>query len=187
MIFWLILISVLTMSLGFGIFFGTTLYSVLFGAPFVPTDHRNVARMIEAAAIRPGEKFADLGSGDGRIVIAAAQAGARAEGWEVNPYLWLLSKFNIWRAGVGDRATVHLESYWWRKFEDADVVSLFLINPQMKNMQDKLRREMKPGSRVVSYAFKFPDWKPSSSRDGVHLYEAYEAHGGPLDKSDKSR
>lgn len=168
--FWLIVISTLVMSLAFGIFFGTTAYSVFFGAPFVPTDRRNVERMIAALALKPEEKFADLGAGDGRLVVAAARAGARAEGWEINPYLWLAAKYNIWRSGLGARAKMHLGSYWWEKFHDTGAISLFLINTQMARMEKKLLDELPAGSRVVSYAFKFPGWQPSSSANGVHLY-----------------
>lgn len=168
--FWLVLISTLVFSLAFGIFFATTAYSVFFGAPFVPTDSRHVAEMIAAVNLKPGEIFADLGCGDGRLVIAAAQAGAKAEGWEIIPYLCLIAKFRIWRAGVGDRAKIHWGSYWWEHFSRIDVVSLFLIDIQMARMQKKLQVELRPGSRVVSYVFKFPEWQPISIERGVYLY-----------------
>ncbi len=157
-------------SLACGIFFVTTAYSVFFGAPFVPTDKRRVETMLDLAKVRAGEKVVDLGCGDGRIVVAAAKRGARAEGWEISPYLWLLAKRNIRRAGAAHLATVRLGSYWAQRFDDADVVTLFLIDMQMAKMERKLRAELKPGSRVVSYAFKFPNWQPDEKREGVYLY-----------------
>lgn len=158
------------LSLAVGTFFVTTAYSVLFGAPFVPTDMRRVGAMLALADVRPGEKLVDLGSGDGRIVVAAAKAGAIAEGWEVNPYLWLVSVWNIRRHGVQDRARVRLGSYWAQPFRDADVITLFLITAQMRPMERKLRAELKPGSRVVSYAFSFPEWAHDDKQSGVYLY-----------------
>ncbi len=165
-----IALLVATLSLLGGVFFVSTAYSVFFGAPFVPTDHERVRSMLLHAGLKPGEKLADLGSGDGRIVIAAAKAGAFAEGWEVSPYLWLWSQWNIRRAGVGDRARVHLGSYWDHPFDDVDVVTLFLITMQMPRMERKLRAEMKPGGRVVSYAFTFPHWPSEGKLDGTFLY-----------------
>ncbi len=152
-------------------FFVTTAYSVFFGAPFVPTDARNVEEMIRLSGLKPGEYLVDLGSGDGRILIAAARAGARAEGWEISPFLWLWSLWKIGRAGVGDKVRVHLGSYWNERFQRADVVTLFLINTQMQRMEKKLRAELPQGSRVVSYAFQFPTWAlVQRGSSGVRLY-----------------
>lgn len=159
------------LSLLAAVFFVTTFWSVAFGAPFVPTDRRNVEGMLALAALKPGEKLVDLGAGDGRILIAAARAGARAEGWEINPYLWLWSRWQIRLAGVEHLAKARLGSYWPRRLSDADVVTLFLIDTKMPPMERKLRVELKPGSRVVSYIFKFPSWPVSgASGTGLRLY-----------------
>lgn len=163
-------VLVAVLSLATGAFIVTTGYSVLFGAPFVPTDRRRVQEMLALSGLRPGEKLVDLGSGDGRIVVAAAKAGAIAEGWEVNPYLWMLSAWNIRRHGLQGRARVRLGSYWAQPLRDADVITLFLITTQMRPMERKLRAELKPGSRVVSYAFTFPEWAHEEARSGVYLY-----------------
>ncbi|MEK9151969.1 MAG: hypothetical protein AAB692_01235 [Patescibacteria group bacterium] len=171
MSFWLIVISTIIMSLMFGVFFATTGYSVFFGAPFLPTDKRNVDFMIALSGLKPGDRFADLGSGDGRLVIAAAKAGAKAEGWEINPYLWLISKLRIAFSGVGKNAKVHLGSYWWENFKGVDAVSLYLIHIQMPRMEKKLQAELAPGARVVSHVFKFPTWQPVEKRGAVYLYQ----------------
>ncbi len=165
-----IIAFVLVIALAGGIFFATTAYSVFFGAPFVPTDEQRVSAMLALAELKPGEKLYDLGSGDGRIVIAAARAGAYAEGWEISPYLWLYSTWQIRRQGLGDRARIHLGSYWEEKFNDADVVTLFLITQQMGRMQGKLQDELRLGGRVVSYAFKFPHWQHERKDRGLFLY-----------------
>lgn len=158
------------MSLAMAAFFVSTAYSLLFGAPFVPMDHAGVAEMIRVAGVGPGQKVYDLGSGDGRILVAAAKAGAHAEGWEVSPFLWLYSRWNIKRQGVADRAKVHFGSYWDSSMADADVITLFLVTIQMGKMEKKLQAELRPGSKVASYAFTFPNWKQSVRSGAVHLY-----------------
>jgi hypothetical protein len=159
------------LSLACAVLIVTTGYAVLTGAPFLPTGRKRVGEMLALAELRPGETLVDLGSGDGRIVVAAAKAGARAEGWEISPYLWLWSQWNIRRAGVADRARVRLGSYWGEPVGHADVVTLFLITDKMPRMEEKLRRELRQGSRVVSYAFTFPEWRHEKKTDGgVTLY-----------------
>lgn len=165
-----IAIFVALFSLLLGAFFATTAYSLFFGAPYVPTDQERVHAMLRLADLKPGERLYDLGSGDGRIVIAAARQGAFAEGWEISPYLWLISWLKIRRLGLQDRARVRLGTYWGEKFHDADVVTLFLITMQMGRMERKLREELRPGSRVVSYAFDFPRWEHESKDRGIFLY-----------------
>jgi hypothetical protein len=165
-----VVLFVLAVSLIGGTLFATTAYSVFFGAPYVPTDRARVDAMMSLTGLKPGEKLYDLGSGDGRIVIAAAKAGAHAEGWEISPYLWLYSTWQIRRQGLGDRAKIHLGSYWEEHFRDADVVTLFLITQQMGRMQRKLQDELRPGGRVISFAFKFPDWQHESKDRGLFLY-----------------
>lgn len=157
-------------SLTAAVLFVATAYSVFFGAPFVPTDEGRVRTMLTLSGLRPGEKLVDLGSGDGRIVIAAAKAGATAEGWEVNPFLWLWSSWRIRMLGLGSLARIRLGSYWGERFHDADVVTLFLITAQMPRMERKLQAELRPGSRVASYAFRFPGWEHQEKKDGVYLY-----------------
>lgn len=167
--------AVIAVALVLGTLLVTTGYSVLFGAPYLPTSASTAAEMLRLAGLKPGEKLADLGSGDGRLLIAAARAGAEAEGWEINPALWLLSLWNIHRAGVG--ALVRLGSYWHDRV-DADVVTLFLIRTQMKRMRRKLLAELKPGARVVSYIFEFPDWpKAGETERGAKLYVVPDKNG----------
>lgn len=145
-------------------------YALFFGAPYVAMEKDRVAKVLAMVDLKAGEKLVDLGSGDGRILIAAAGAGARAEGWEVNPYLWAYSAWKIWRLGLGGRARVHLGSYWPASFNDADAVTLFLVTDQMPRMEEKLRKELKSGARVVSFVFPFPDWSAEKQAENTFLY-----------------
>jgi len=147
-----------------------TVYGALSGAPWLPTDDAHVDRMLVVAGVKPGETVVDLGAGDGRFLIAAARAGAKAEGWEINPYLVAVGRWRIARAGLSHLATLRLGSYWPEHMGHADVVTLFLITGQMKKMQEKLRAELKPGSRVVSYVFTFPEWEAKEAGGSIALY-----------------
>jgi len=163
-------LAVASASILISVFVWTAGYAAFGGAPYVGSRDDRVSAMLSLSGLKPGERLIDLGSGDGRIVIAAAKTGARAEGWEINPYLWALSLWNIWWAGVGDKARIHLGDYWSTDLGDVDVVTLYLLPSKMSQMESKLRREIKEGSRVVSNAFKFPTWPRTSDSGGVHLY-----------------
>lgn len=144
--------------------------SLLAGVPWVPARARAVEAMIALARPAPGELWVDLGSGDGRILIAAARAGARAVGYEVNPFLVFYSRLAIRLQGMSGRADVRWTSYWPADLSEADVVSLYASVPLMPRLQDKLRAGLKPGARVVSLVFRFPDWKPEKTDARLFLY-----------------
>jgi cyclopropane fatty-acyl-phospholipid synthase-like methyltransferase len=139
------------------------------GAPFVPTQKQTLEKMIEAAKIQPGEKLADLGSGDGRILIAAARAGAEAHGYEINPLLFFWSRWKIRQAGLASKAFVHWKNFWLADFSDYDIVMLFGITGIMPKLETKLKTELKPGARVVSNIFKFPNWE-STKEGAISIY-----------------
>ena len=141
------------------------------GAPFVPTGSRTLKTMIDLANIQPDEKVADLGSGDGRIVIAIARVGAEAHGYEINPFLVLWSRYRINRAGLSRRAFVHWRDIWRVDFASFKVITVFGMVHIMGPLERKLRRELRPGSRVVSNTFKFPCWPLSSKEGRVYLYD----------------
>lgn len=143
---------------------------MLLGAPFVPIEAVVLKRMIELITIQPGEKAADLGSGDGRIAIALAKAGARAEGYEINPLLVLVSRKNIQNASVTKQAIVHWKNFWKQDLSAFQVVTLFGMPHMMKKLQDKLQKELKPGARVISHQFKFPDWSVARQESQLYLY-----------------
>ena len=139
------------------------------GAPFVPTDKSTLEKMISAAGIRPGIKIADLGSGDGRIVIAAAQAGAVAHGYEINPVLVWWSRYKIKKAGLEGSAFIHWKSFWNANLQEFDVVMLFGITSIMNRLGQKLQRELKPRAKVISNIFKFTNWEHEKV-DSVYIY-----------------
>lgn len=140
------------------------------GAPFAPTSRRIVPVMMALAQVKPGDRVYDLGSGDGRLVVAAAEKGAHAVGYEINPWLVWRARRKIRARGLEAHARIVCGNYWHTRFNDADTIFLFLITNKMAAMERKLQRELKPEARVVSWAFKFPTWGPAEKRDGVYCY-----------------
>lgn len=140
------------------------------GAPYLPTKRQAVERMMGLADIRQGVKAADLGSGDGRIVIALAKAGAEAHGYEVNGVLAQVSKKKIARAGVGCCAFIHHQDFWDADLKEFDVVTVFGMTHIMKRLGHKLEAELPAGARVVSNGFRIPGWKPAQTDGNLILY-----------------
>jgi SAM-dependent methyltransferase len=148
------------------------LFAAMSGGPYVPSKTETVERMITRAKIKPGETFIDLGSGDGRLLIAAAKAGARAVGYEIHPFLVWWSRLRVKRAGLSDRIQILQKSLWEADVSLADVIGVYLVDYRMAALEKKLQKELKPGTRVVSNGFRFPHWQPESENGGVRFYIA---------------
>ena len=146
------------------------LFLIINGAPFVPSHNKTVHKMINLLYIKAGEKAADLGSGNGKIVIALARAGAEAHGYEINPLLVWWSRRNIRQAGLEGKAFVHLRNFWSEDFSDFNVVTLYGVPHIMERLEKKLLQELPRGARVVSNSFTFPDWPWTQKEDNVYLY-----------------
>lgn len=167
----LLSIAITLFAIALNIFILTTvLIPMLLGAPFVPIDKTVLKRMIALLQVQPGEKAADLGSGDGRIVIELAKAGVRAHGYEINPLIVLTSRKNIKNARISQQASIHWKSFWNQDFSSFQIITLFGMPHMMKKLQEKLSRELKPGARVISHQFMFPDWQISQQESQLYLY-----------------
>jgi protein-L-isoaspartate O-methyltransferase len=133
-------------------------------APFVTTPPDVVERMLSIANTGPADYVVDLGSGDGRIVIAAAKEfGARGLGLELDPKLVQLSRGNAQAAGVAGRTEFRVEDVLRADFSQADVVTVYLLPGLMAQLAPLFLDKLKPGSRVVTHAFVFPSWKPDKA------------------------
>ena len=113
------------------------------------------------SGLKPGETLYDLGSGDGRIVIAAAQKyGARAVGVEISERLVRTANENIKRAGVEARVRIIQGHLLDVDLSEADVVTLYLLTSSNDQLRPNLEKYLKPGARVVSHDFQIRGWKP---------------------------
>jgi precorrin-6B methylase 2 len=125
---------------------------------WVPTSDALVARMLDLAKVTPQDYVVDLGSGDGRTVIAAAKRGATALGIEYNPDMVELSQRNAQTAGVGNKATFVKADLFESDFSKATVVTMFLLPTINLKLRPKIL-DMKPGTRIVSNTFTMEDWE----------------------------
>ena len=126
---------------------------------WVPTPHALVDKMLDTAGVTASDFLIDLGSGDGRTVIAAAKRGAKALGIEYNPELVQLSRRNAAKEGVAGRAEFIEGDVFETDFSKATVLTLFLLQDLNLRLRPKIL-EMNPGVRVVSNTFDMDDWMP---------------------------
>jgi protein-L-isoaspartate O-methyltransferase len=132
--------------------------------PFVPTPYTVVDKMLRLAGVGPSDTVYDLGSGDGRIVIAAAQKfGARAVGVEIRSELWKQSSQEIARLGLEKRARIIHENMFQVNVGAATVVTLYQLTAVNDRLRPLLEKRLRPGARVVSVDFEVPDWTPAKT------------------------
>ncbi|HEY9446014.1 MAG TPA: class I SAM-dependent methyltransferase [Burkholderiales bacterium] len=128
---------------------------------YVPTPDDVVDKMLELAAVGAGDVVYDLGCGDGRIVIAAAQRyRARGVGIDIDPQRINEATANAVRAGVADRVRFIEGDLFEADIREATVVTLYLLTRLNAKLKPKLLQELKPGTRVVSHAFDMGNWAP---------------------------
>jgi SAM-dependent methyltransferase len=140
--------------------------------PFVPSPQEVVDKMIDLAGVKQGDVVYDLGSGDGRIVTAAAKKGAKAVGFEIDGDLVKQSRENIRAAGVQDSAEIRQQDILTVDLSPASVVTMYLLPDVNLKLKPNLLSQLKPGSRVVSHSFDMGDWKPDKAErvEGRTIY-----------------
>ena len=141
---------------------------------YLPTPREAVTAMLKLAGVGPGDVVYDLGSGDGRVVIAAAKdfGAAHGVGIDIDPALVREANDNAERARVGDRVRFLNQDFFDTDVREATVVALYLLPWLNRKLMPKLKAELKSGSRIVSYRFDMGDWKPDQTLtvNGQTLY-----------------
>lgn len=131
---------------------------------YYPTPPETVDEMLRMAKIKKGDVLYDLGSGDGRIPIAAAkQFGIRAVGIEIDPKLVTEAEENARQANVAGLVRFRNEDMFHVDVSEATVVTLYLSEKLNVLLRPKLLRELRPGSRILSHDFRMGDWKPEQT------------------------
>lgn len=128
--------------------------------PYVPSPQAVVDKMIELAGVTKNDVVYDLGSGDGRIVIAAAKKGAKAIGFEIDGDLFKESRARIAKAGLQARAEIRQQDFLTVDLSGATIVTMYLLPDVNLKLKPLLLKQLKPGARVVSHAFAMADWQP---------------------------
>ena len=139
-----------------------------------PTDRVTVRRLLYLGEVQEGEHVVDLGCGDGRIVVTAAREfGARATGVEIDPFRVLWGRLWILLAGVTQHARIEHGNMYEYDLSGANVVILFLSATSNFKLQTKLKKQLEPGARVVSYYHPMWGWTPvatGEAKDGYPIY-----------------
>lgn len=141
--------------------------------PYVPTPNQVVEAMLNLAKVTKADTVIDLGCGDGRIVITAAQKyGARGIGVDLNPERIAEAEANAKNAKVEERVKFVEQDLFKADIREATVVTLYLLPSVNARLKPRLFEQLKPGTRVVSHSFDMPDWQPAEKIqvDGRTLY-----------------
>lgn len=129
------------------------------GAPWVPTPLPRVKRMLELAEIKPGQRVYDLGCGDGRTVhLASKLYNADAKGLELSPLIFFAAL--VRNFVLRSKSKILFRDFRRINYCDADALLFYLLPGILKTMRPKFEAELKPGTRVVSYAFAIEGWNP---------------------------
>ncbi|HEV8094954.1 MAG TPA: class I SAM-dependent methyltransferase [Burkholderiales bacterium] len=135
---------------------------------FVPTPHEVVEDMLRLVDVKKGDVLYDLGSGDGRIPIAAAKIyGVRAVGIDIDPARIAEAQENAKKAGVTHLVEFRQADLFLSDFREATVVTLYLLPELNVKLRPRLWAELKPGTRIVSHQFDMGDWKPDKKLEST--------------------
>jgi hypothetical protein len=143
-------------------------------SPFVPTEERDVVRMLRLADLSEGDVVFDLGSGDGRIVLEAARmkAGVRGRGIEMDEKLVADSRATAQATGFGDRVQFVHQNAFDADLKDATVITMWLWSEVMRMLRPKILAEAKPGTRIITRMWDLGTWPPDeSTTEGTTLYK----------------
>jgi SAM-dependent methyltransferase len=140
--------------------------------PYVPTPMPAVERMLDMGQVGPGDYLIDLGSGDGRIAIAAARRGARALGVDIDPMRIDESAAAARLAGVETRARFRRQDLFETPLREATVVTMYLLPGINLALRPRILTELRPGTRVLSHNFTMGDWAPDAEEEigASHVY-----------------
>jgi SAM-dependent methyltransferase len=157
---WLLLLAIV-LILGFG-------FVVAFGPPYLPTMRKQTDVALDMLALSPGQSLLELGSGDGRVALAAARRGLTVVGIELNPFLVVLSRIITWR--YRKRVKIIWGNQWHVAWPQADGIFTFLLQRQMTRLDEHIKTWHTKPVRLASFAFHIPGKEPASKRDGIFLY-----------------
>ena len=142
---------------------------LLFGAPYLPTLDPQVKAALELADLQPGDTLLELGCGDGKVMIAAAQQGLNVVGYELNPLMAIVAWLRTRR--YRPQVQVIWGDFWRQPWPPADAIFTFLLTRYMSKLNKKVMQYSDKPVKLVSFAFKIPDCRPSAEKDGVYLYK----------------
>ncbi len=157
MIYFFIVVFVLILTFG-GV--------ILRGAPYLPTLDAQAQAALDLLQLKPGQTLLELGSGDGKVLVAAAQAGLNVVGVELNPFLVIVSWLRTRR--YRKQVRIIWGDFWLVEWPECDAVFAFLLKQFMPKLDKRMQVIKKP---LVSFAFQIPNRKTDAEKAGVFLYD----------------
>lgn len=143
---------------------------LLVGAPYLPTRKKQVNEALDLLNLKPGDLLVDLGSGDGVVLVEAAKRGIKSIGYELNPLIFIVAYIRTWR--YRNLVSVKCRDFWSAPLpRGVKAVYAFLLDPYMEKLDAKLTRELKKGSKLLSYTFTIPGKNPATSKNACYLYK----------------
>lgn len=143
-------------------------FVILFGAPYLPTLKKQQQEALDMLDLKEGQTLVELGSGDGRMLVAAARRGLRSVGYELNPllviYSWLITR--RYRRLV----RIRWANYWQVRLPACDGIYVFLLDRYMVKLHTKITQEIGSPVKLVSFAFQIPGVKHVTEKSGLYLY-----------------
>lgn len=164
----LVITAILLFVILAGIFYAIDFFLDL---PYVATERHKIEIIIKLANIKKGETVVDLGSGDGRLLFASAERGAKAIGYELNPFLIALTLGHAKLKGLGNQVWVQRQSMWKADLKVADVIFVYSLKKTIKKFEDFVYKNARPSTRVIVNLHPFPNKKPIKSDSGIFLYK----------------
>jgi len=165
------LLFILIITIGVLIFMGYNVMALITGAPYVPVPSDGFESFVSLLSLRDGDQVIDLGAGTGRISFALTKTGAIITAVELNPILVCIGKIKVLlRGDSAKRIHFSCRNFWTVPLGSYDAIVMYCIPYQMARLSKKIQEEMRPGSRVATYGFRFPDWEPVRQMGKVYLY-----------------
>ena len=154
---------------------GTFAYGGISGAPYVPMRKNDVSSFLDLADIKSGDKFIDIGCGDGRLLFTVARSGAIATGYEISLIPYAISKLKLLFLKEKNNVTIHYANFWNKNLRDADIIYFFLTPKFYPKIAKKLKEELRPGTKVLSYIWPIAGWEIASqvktfNKNNLYLY-----------------
>lgn len=141
---------------------------LLFGAPYLPTLKPQIKAGLELADLKAGQTLLELGCGDGKVVLAAAEQGIKVVGYELNPLLAIIAKLRT--RGHKQNVRIIWGDFWKKDWPDHQAIFTFLLPKYMPKLNKKIMQSENKPVKLVSFAFEIPDRTADDHKDGLFLY-----------------
>lgn len=158
----------LILIIGVALFILINTLVIFTGAPYAPTPQKDIKKLLKELKLDKFDTVYDLGSGDGQLLIEISKLGVKSVGFEINPYLYLLTKFRLKKV---PQASVYLANFWTQDFKRATVLFAFILPQFMSKLEKKIVPKLKPGTKVITYLAYLPHHTPIKQINGFNIYQ----------------